>query len=116
MKVLEIRHPRFSGESLIETMVAIFILVMGISAAVGLATYTFSSSTSITKQIVATGLAREGLEALRNMRDTNWLTSTLSSNCYDYTSGSSSGGNCYPTWLNQNHYPSGCPFVGLNCR
>ena len=57
---------------------------MGVSSAVGLAIYAFNSSSSVTKQIIATGLAREGIEAVKNMRDTNWLQqTTIDTNCYN---------------------------------
>ncbi len=89
------------GQTLIETLVAIFILVMGVTAAVGLAIYAFNSSSSITKQIIATGLAREGVEAVKNMRDNNWLKDSLATNCYDYTSTpiGQATAKCYLNWL-----------------
>lgn len=87
------------GQTLVETMVAVFILVMGITAALGLATYSLNATTSIRKQIIAMGLAREGLEAVKNMRDTNWLQAELSTNCYNFYDPSTPV-NCYPAWLN----------------
>jgi hypothetical protein len=89
-----------SGQTLIETLAALFILVMGVSAAVGLAIYAFSTSGNIVKQITATGLAREGLEAVINMRDGNWLQDTLTVNgCYDFASSQANKANCYTHWL-----------------
>jgi hypothetical protein len=80
-------------------LVAAFILTMGISAAVGLAIYAFGSSSNIAKQIVATGLAREGVEAVKNMRDTNWLKlANPDTNCYNYATGASDQ-KCYKQWL-----------------
>jgi type II secretory pathway pseudopilin PulG len=89
-----------TGQTLIETMVAVFIMVMGITAALGLANYSLNASTSIRRQIIGTGLAREGLEAVKNMRDTNWLNGQLASDCYDFAAGSPTGGSCYHDWLN----------------
>jgi len=101
---LKFLNQNSSGQTLIETMVAVFILVMGVSAAVGLAVYAFSASTTIEEQIIATGLAREGLEAVINMRDTNWLQDTLQTNsCYDYISSESDAASCYLHWLNQTY-------------
>lgn len=92
------------GQTLIETLVAIFILIMGVSAATGLAIYAFNSSTSVVKQIIGNGLAREGVEAVKNMRDTNWLQDTLVQNgCYDYASSQSNAANCYQNWLSQKY-------------
>jgi Tfp pilus assembly protein PilV len=88
-----------SGQTLIETLVAAFILTMGITAAVGLAIYVFSTSGGITKQMVAIGLAREGIEAVKNMRDTNWLKQpAIDENCYNYETLDSTG-KCYKNWL-----------------
>lgn len=93
-----------SGQTLIETVVAIFIFSMGITAALGLSVYAFSTSTSITKQIVGTGLAREGIEAVKNMRDSNWLQDTLgtqanSNGCYDFSTSQAGKASCYKSWL-----------------
>ncbi len=91
-----------AGQTLIETLAALFILVMGVTAATSLAIYSFSASTSITKQIIATGLAREGMEAVKNMRDTNWLKqSPIDTNCYNFSSGATDA-KCYKQWLNVN--------------
>ena len=89
-----------AGQTLIETLAAIFILVMGITSAVGLAVYAFGSSATVTKQIIATGLAREGIEAVKNMRDTNWLAqTTMDTNCYNFASSTAMNANCYTHWL-----------------
>lgn len=90
-----------TGQTLIETVVAVFILVMGITAALGLAIYALNASGNVSKQIIGIGLARQGLEAVRNMRDTNWLGSTLNTDCYNYVDGSNTG-LCYKTWLSVN--------------
>ena len=91
-----------AGQTIIETLVALFILVMGVTAATGLAIFSFSASTAITKQIISTGLAREGIEAVKNMRDTNWLKqSPINTDCYNYSTGASNA-KCYKQWLNYN--------------
>jgi len=98
-KIFSLRN---SGQTLIETLAAAFILTMGVTAATGLAIYAFNSSGGIVKQIIATGLAREGLEAVRNMRDTNWLQDALNVNgCYNYATSQSGAANCYNNWLNK---------------
>jgi type II secretory pathway pseudopilin PulG len=92
---------RQSGQTLIETVVAVFILVMGIVAALGLAVYSLNASSNVTKQIVGIGLAREGVEAVKNMRDSNWLIGSLSSTCYDFSLNQSNL-PCYTDWLGPN--------------
>lgn len=95
-----------AGQTLIETLVAIFILVTGVTSALGLAVYALSTSTGIVKQIVATGLAREGLEAVKHMRDTNWLQQSplngtpINTDCYNYIDGTNTAW-CYKNWLGQ---------------
>lgn len=61
------------GQTLIETLVAIFILVTGLFTALGLANYSFQSTDNSSKQIIGTSLARQGVEAIKNIRDSNWL-------------------------------------------
>ncbi len=87
-----------SGQTLIETLVACFVLVMGISAALGLANYSLRATTGIKQQIIAMGLAREGLEVVKNMRDTNWLKVPYTTDCYNFSTGDSTG-ICYRDWL-----------------
>ncbi|MEZ4180634.1 MAG: hypothetical protein R3B41_03970 [Candidatus Doudnabacteria bacterium] len=87
-----------SGQTLIETLVAAFVLVMGISASIGLASYSLRATTLSTKQIIAMGLAREGVEAVKNMRDTNWLRSAMTTNCFNYFT-QASNASCYQNWL-----------------
>jgi hypothetical protein len=93
-----------SGQTLIETMVASFILIMGITAALGLAIYSLSASSNISKQVIGVGLARESIEAVKNIRDTNWLKDTFSTGasgngCYNYADGTQTQ-PCYKNWLN----------------
>ena len=83
-----------SGQSLIETIVAIFILTTGLSAGLALAIYAFGGSSEIAERVTAAGLAREGTEAVRRMRDSNWLRDTLSSG-----GSCGSGQFCYRNWL-----------------
>lgn len=77
---------------MIETIVAIFIMVTALSAGTGLAIYALSSSETAKNQTIAGNLAREGVEAVRIVRDSNWLaqTATFSPNCADI------GKPCYP--------------------
>src|SRR5262245_17243217 len=93
-----IRGNRQHGQTLIETMVGIFILTIGLASALGLANFALSASSNIVKQIIGMGLAREGLEAVKNMRDTNWLKDTLSIDCYSFET-TNADAACYRSWL-----------------
>ncbi len=89
-----------SGQTIIETVIAIFILVSGIAAAVGLAVFAFATSQNINKQIIGVGLARQGIEAVKNMRDTNWLKiPNIDSDCYNFETADNTA-KCYKQWLN----------------
>jgi type II secretory pathway pseudopilin PulG len=90
-----------AGQTLVETLVAIFIMIMGITAALGLANYSLNASSNIVKQLVAVGLAREGVEAVKNMRDTNWLRLPLGTCPKDLNSDTSitSDTACYINWI-----------------
>jgi type II secretory pathway pseudopilin PulG len=93
------KYSNQQGQTLIETLVAAFILIMGVSAAVGLAVYVLNASSNISKQIVASGIARQGIETIKNMRDTNWLKiGSLDTNCYDFNNGLLDSG-CFKGWL-----------------
>lgn len=62
-----------SGQGLIEIIVAIAIIVTGISGAVTLTYSNLRSNESSITQIIGANLAREGVEVVRNLRDENWL-------------------------------------------
>lgn len=61
------------GQTLIETIGAIFILTTALTSALGLTVYVLSNSNTSQNQLIATQLAREGTEVVRMMRDSNWL-------------------------------------------
>jgi len=63
-----------SGQSLIEAVFAIGILVMIASAILALVSASISGQQESESQIIANNLAREGIEAARNIRDSNWLS------------------------------------------
>ncbi|MDP2932547.1 MAG: hypothetical protein Q8N81_00250, partial [bacterium] len=69
-----------SGQTLIETIVAAGVLTTGIIGGLALAIASLGSSDQAMQQIVATGLAREGVEVVRRIRDANWNAGSLS-NC-----------------------------------
>ncbi len=63
------------GQSFIEAMVAITVLVTAVSSALALVQSSITATRVGGAQIVAANLAREGLEVVRSLRDTNWLQS-----------------------------------------
>jgi len=61
------------GFTLLEAIVAIFVITTGIVGVLSLVTQTISSSTFSKDKLIAAYLAQEGIEIVRNIRDTNWL-------------------------------------------
>lgn len=61
------------GFSLLEVIIAIFVIIIGIVGAMNLLNYSISSAVIGKSQIIASNLAQEGIEIVRNIRDSNWL-------------------------------------------
>lgn len=66
-----IRHPhhRLAGFSIGEVLLAGFVLAVGIVSVVGLMGASFAQSSESQKLIIASELAQEGIELVRNVRD-----------------------------------------------
>jgi hypothetical protein len=85
------------GQSLIETIAAIFILTSTLAAGIGLTIYAHTNTRISQNEIVASNLAREGVEVVRAMRDSNWLASDAKGGQWDLQACSDIGGRlCYP--------------------
>lgn len=74
-----------SGQTLIETLIAIFVLVTALTTGLGLAIYALTTSRTSTAEIVASNLAREGVDVVRMMRDSNWLAGDEAGGIYALT-------------------------------
>lgn len=61
------------GQSFIEAMVALTIIVTSVSSSLALVQASLTSTRISGSQIIAANLAREGLEVVRSIRDSNWL-------------------------------------------
>ncbi|MBX4205129.1 MAG: type II secretion system GspH family protein [Candidatus Doudnabacteria bacterium] len=87
-----------SGQTLLETIIAIFILTTVLTAGLSLTIYSLSHSDRTGEEIIATNLAREAIDVVRNMRDTNWLESDGRAT-YDLATDCAIGANtfsCFP--------------------
>lgn len=71
MQMLKIKTQK--GFSLMEVLAAVFVLSVGMLAVIGLQTKTIITSFENRDSIMAAGLAQEGVELVRNIRDTNIL-------------------------------------------
>jgi prepilin-type N-terminal cleavage/methylation domain-containing protein len=61
------------GFTLVETIVAIYVLLIGIVGAMSLAQQNISAIGISRDRLIATNLAQEGIELIRNKRDTNYI-------------------------------------------
>lgn len=61
------------GQSLIEGMVAMTIIITSVSSALALVQSSVAATRAGGAQVVAANLAREGIEVVRAKRDSNWL-------------------------------------------
>lgn len=62
------------GQSMIEVIVASGIIMTAVSAALTLVSSSVNAEKNSAAQIAAGNLAREGVEAVRSIRDSNWLS------------------------------------------
>ncbi len=87
-------HNSSKGFTLLESLVAISVFTVGISAAVFVITASISVGSRTKHKIIAANLAQEGLEVVRNIRDRNWLAGrpwtqgidSLTNGCVQYNS------------------------------
>lgn len=61
------------GQSIIEVIIAISVIVVGILAIMSLNMMNSRGNKFNTNYLIGNNLAREGIEAVRNIRDSNWV-------------------------------------------
>ena len=61
------------GFTLLEVIAAIFILTVGAGSSFILISQTLSAVSLVRENLIASYLVQEGIEIVRNIRDTNWL-------------------------------------------
>jgi len=61
------------GQSLAEVMVIVFIIIVGLSGTLSLLIFSFGAVQESESRVMAANFAREGIEMVRNIRDTDWL-------------------------------------------
>lgn len=62
-----------NGQGLLEAITAIGIIVIGVLGAMALVMSNVDASRASSLRIIASGLSWEGIEVVRNTRDSNWL-------------------------------------------
>ncbi len=80
------------GQSLVELLVALFILIVAITATIVLIVTSINAGRDSRDKLVGTNLAREALEIVRNIRDSNWTDPTAA----DWHEGLTGGNTAVP--------------------
>lgn len=82
------RFTKRPAESLIEVIIAIFVVSLGAGTASTLIVNALQSNSFSRDNLIALNLAVEGIEAMRDIRDTNWLKFSFDrKNCWDLMPG-----------------------------
>jgi prepilin-type N-terminal cleavage/methylation domain-containing protein len=93
-----------SGFTLVEVIVSMAIIVMVIFAATNLLVSVIRSNSENTHTLIAYGLAQEGLEAVRNMRDSDWLLGAKFEGVIPGRIQAKPWGDSFPTVEDGKHY------------
>jgi len=86
IKKIKLKTPRLKvsgGFTLLEVVAAIFILTLGLGASFSLIQQTLAVASIVESKLTAVYLAQEGIEIIRNIRDTNWLEQRIGMNSWD---------------------------------
>jgi hypothetical protein len=100
---------------MMQVIVSIYILSMGLVGSMALIIAAIESNRTNINRMTATNLAQEGLEVVRNMRDTNWMTySTNLRECWNFWDDTDENRDidgadtdCVPNGSGQNNHPWG---------
>lgn len=68
------------GFTLVEAMVALVLITVAMGPVFILATSAINTASRVEHNLIASNLAQEGIETLRNIRDTNWLNEAMFDN------------------------------------
>lgn len=70
--IKKIKNKNYKAFSFIEVMISVFLLSVGMIAVITLMSGSLRDSLDSRNQVIAAGLAQEGTELVKNIRDTNW--------------------------------------------
>ena len=62
-----------SGQTLVELLVAMVVIMIGLTAAAGMVFSNLRTQEISSDRVIASNLAREGIELVKSIRDSNWL-------------------------------------------
>ncbi len=102
--------PSSGGFTIVETLVAVTILMIAIAGPLTVATQALHAAQDAKNQMIATNLAQETIEELRNFKDNNITTTSLDQLFGGYVPGGSGGNG--PWFIEPNRYGSGTFITG----
>lgn len=73
MLLVKLKSNSLKGQTLIELVVAISVILVGVVSTLVLTIATIKGGKATKTQVIAANLAREGIEVVRMVRDSNWL-------------------------------------------
>jgi type II secretory pathway pseudopilin PulG len=120
--IASVRNTR--GAVLVEVLISLLIFTIGVTGSLSLLT-TAAKANSISKnRTVALNLAAEALEAIKNVRDTNWMISSSNlRSCWNFLGDTDEDGAitaaddlCIPDDTGQNQHPLGVLTSGTRLR
>ncbi|MFA6909292.1 MAG: hypothetical protein WC289_05465 [Patescibacteria group bacterium] len=89
MRFEPIQHNQY-GQTLLEVIIAISVIIAGVLGTVTLIASSVKAGRAASDRLAAVNLAREAIEIVRNMRDSNWISVPLelwNQGLYDDVSG-----------------------------
>lgn len=79
-QILFLSKNSVKGFTLLETLAAAFVIIIGIAGIFGLISRLTATASLASDRLTAAYLAQEGIEIVRNIRDSNWLSDTANWN------------------------------------
>lgn len=104
--------PRKNGFTLLEVIITLFVVIVGVVAVYIASQQSLFYTQNSISQLTAAYLAQEGIEIVRNIRDTNWLNNRN----WDtgLTACEASSGGCEADYGDGSLSPSGATLIPLN--
>src|SRR3989338_4227944 len=96
------------GFTIVESLVAIAVFTVGISAAIFVIQQSFTVGSRVKNKIIAAYLAQEGIEVIRNIRDRNWMQGKV----YNVDATCFNDNNC---WINGINNSVGANVTNSGC-
>lgn len=92
-----------NGFSLLESLIAITVLMVGVSSAIAALNQSVALSPKIKNKVIAAHLAQEGIELVRNIRDNNWIQGLA------WNDNLTAGSGCVQ--YNKNNFDTACSYA-----